>query len=111
MAQLINEAKRFQQLANIKESSISEAELNTLTSTPEKTVSTSTNIPSDVKNLNKAQALATTVKNRAKSINNIQEFPGAFEDWFKALGYQPGKITKSQIKTEVEKVLTKLGYK
>jgi predicted ATPase len=74
-------------------------------------ISTPTNTPADVKNLSKAQSTATTVQNRAKAINNIQEFPGAFENWFKTLGFQPGKISKSAIRTQVEKVLTNLGYK
>jgi hypothetical protein len=69
------------------------------------------NIPSDVAALGKTQATATTVTNKAKAINNIQEFPGAFENWFKTLGFQPGKISKSAVRMEVEKVLTKLGYK
>jgi hypothetical protein len=69
------------------------------------------NIPSDVKNLNRVQTTATTVTNKAKAINNIAEFPGAFENWFKTLGFQPGKISKSTIRTQVEKVLTNLGYK
>jgi len=69
------------------------------------------NIPSDVAALGKAQTTATTVTNKAKTINNIQEFPGAFEGWFKTLGFQPGKISKSAVRMEVEKVLTKLGYK
>jgi hypothetical protein len=69
------------------------------------------NIPSDVAALSKAQSTATTVTNKAKTINSVQEFPGAFENWFKTLGFQPGKISKSIIRSEVEKVLTKLGYK
>ena len=69
------------------------------------------NIPSDVAALGKAQSTATTVASKAKAINSIQEFPGAFEDWFNSLGFQPGKITKSAVRMEVEKVLTKLGYK
>jgi hypothetical protein len=69
------------------------------------------NIPSDVAVLGKSQAAATTVTNKAKAINSIQEFPGAFENWFKTLGFQPGKISKSAVRMEVEKVLTKLGYK
>jgi predicted ATPase len=68
-------------------------------------------IPSDVAALGKAQSSASTVQNKAKTINNIQEFPGAFENWFKTLGFQPGKISKSAVRSEVEKVLTKLGYK
>jgi hypothetical protein len=68
-------------------------------------------IPSDVKNLGIAQTKATTVANKAKMINNIQEFPGAFEEWFGTLGFEPGKITKSAIRSAVEKSLTNLGYK
>jgi hypothetical protein len=70
-----------------------------------------TNIPSDVKNLGTAQTKATTVANKAKMINNIQEFPGAFENWFGTLGFEPGKISKSAIRSAVEKSLTNLGYK
>jgi hypothetical protein len=69
------------------------------------------NIPSDVAALGKAQASATTVASKSKAINSIQEFPGAFEVWFKTLGLAPGKISKSAVRMEVEKVLTKLGYK
>ena len=69
------------------------------------------NTPSDVKALGKAQQSATTVSSKAKAINSIQEFPGAFENWFNTLGFQPGKISKSAIRSEVEKTLTKLGYK
>lgn len=69
------------------------------------------NVPSDVKNLNRAQNTASTVTNKAKAINNIQEFPGAFQNWFQTLGFQPGKISKSAIRSSVEKVLTNLGYK
>jgi hypothetical protein len=70
-----------------------------------------TNLPSDVKNLNRTQQASTSLQNRAKSINTIQEFPGSFEAWFKSLGFQPGKVSKTVIRTEVDKVLTKLGYK
>ncbi len=69
------------------------------------------NTPSDVKALGAAQQSATTVSSKAKAINSIQEFPGAFENWFKTLGFEPGKISKGQIRAEVEKVLTNLGYK
>jgi hypothetical protein len=69
------------------------------------------NIPSDVKALGKAQDVATTVQSKAKNINSIQEFPGAFENWFNTLGFEPGKISKSAIRSQVEKVLTNLGYK
>jgi len=67
--------------------------------------------PSDVKALGKAQATATTVQAKSKAINNIQEFPGAFETWFKTLGFEPGKISKMAVRQSVEKVLTNLGYK
>ncbi len=68
-------------------------------------------VPTDVAALGKAQNVATTVQNKAKNINNINEFPGAFENWFNTLGFEPGKISKSAIRTQVEKVLTNLGYK
>lgn len=69
------------------------------------------NIPSDVKNLGVAQTKATTVQSKAKMINNIAEFPGAFENWFNTLGFEPGKVSKSAIRNAVEKSLTNLGYK
>jgi hypothetical protein len=69
------------------------------------------NAPADVKALGKAQSTATTVQAKSKAINSIQEFPGAFEQWFKTLGFQPGKISKGTVRSEVEKILTKLGYK
>ena len=69
------------------------------------------NMPSDVKSLAGAQKTATTVTSKSKAINSIQEFPGAFELWFSSLGFMPGKISKSTVRSEVEKVLVKLGYK
>ena len=69
------------------------------------------NVPSDVAALNRAQSTATTVTSRSKNINSVQEFSGAFEAWFKTLGFEPGKISRSIVRSEVEKVLTKLGYK
>jgi hypothetical protein len=69
------------------------------------------NMPADVKALAGAQKVATGVQNKAKAINSIQEFPGAFENWFNTLGFQPGKISKSAVRNEVEKILVKLGYK
>ena len=69
------------------------------------------NTPSDVKNLGAAQTKATTVQSKAKMINNITEFPGAFENWFSTLGFEPGKVSKSAVRSAVEKVLTNLGYK
>jgi len=69
------------------------------------------NMPSDVKSLAGAQKTATTVISKSKNINSIQEFPGAFELWFSSLGFMPGKISKSAVRSQVEAVLTKLGYK
>ena len=69
------------------------------------------NAPADVKALGKAQTTATTVSSKAKAINSINEFPGAFENWFKTLGFQPGKVSKSAVRSAVEKILTNLGYK
>jgi hypothetical protein len=69
------------------------------------------NTSSDVRALNKAYQNATTVRSKAKVINTVPEFAGAFENWFKSLGFQPGKISKSTIRSEIEKVLTTLGYK
>ena len=90
---------RLQQLAGLREDA---------TNTP-----SPVNAPSDVKALDKAQSTATTVSSKAKAINSIQEFPGAFENWFKTLGFEPGKAgaNKSAIRSAVEKVLTNLGYK
>jgi hypothetical protein len=68
-------------------------------------------IPSDVKSLDKAQQTSSTVLSKAKNINTIQEFSGAFKNWFETLGFQPGKISKMAIKNEVDKVLITLGYK
>lgn len=67
--------------------------------------------PGDVAALSKAQQTASTVQSRAKNINNINEFPGAFEEWMKSLGLQPGKATRGSIEAQVRKILTKLGYK
>ena len=88
---------RLQQLAGLNEDA---------TSAP-----SPVNTPADVKALGKAQTTATTVQSKAKAINNINEFPGAFENWFKTLGFQPGKVSKSAVRSAVEKVLTNLGYK
>ena len=68
-------------------------------------------IPSDVKNVAKVQSQSTSMNSANKRINTTQEFTGAFENWFKSLGYEPGKVTKSFIRTEMDKVLSKLGYK
>ena len=88
---------RLQKLAGLKEDA---------TSAP-----APVNAPADVKALGKAQTTSTTIQTKAKAINSIQEFPGAFENWFKTLGFEPGKISKSAVRSAVEKVLTNLGYK
>jgi len=90
----INEIKRMQQLAGLNEE-----------------VKPNTNAPSDVKALDKAQQSTTSVQSRAKAIDNINELPGAFESWFKTLGFQPGKLSKSAIRSSIEKALDNLGYK
>ena len=68
-------------------------------------------IPPDVKSLDKAQQTSSTFLSKAKNINTIQEFSGAFKNQFETLGFQPGKISKTAIKIEVDKILTTLGYK
>lgn len=68
-------------------------------------------IPADVANLAKAQKAASGVAARQKNINQAAEFEGAFQTWFQGLGFQPGRISKSVVRTAVEKVLTGLGYK
>lgn len=84
---------------------------NQLRSLIREVVEKAVNVPSDVAALNRAQSSATTITNKSKNINSVQEFPGAFESWFQTLGFEPGKISKSTVRSEVEKVLTKLGYK
>jgi hypothetical protein len=80
---------------------------------------TQTNIPSDVKNLDKAQSSSSQVKAKAKVINTTTELSGAFENWFKTLGFQPSdgeedgkyKISKSTIMQKIKDSLKNLGYK
>jgi hypothetical protein len=74
-------------------------------------VEEATTIPSDVAALSRAQASSTAVASKSKNINSVQEFSGAFETWFQTLGFEPGKINKSTVRSQVEQVLTKLGYK
>jgi hypothetical protein len=78
-----------------------------------KSLGEDTSVPSDVKNLAKAQQSASTVKGRAKNIDKITEFEGAFEAWFDTLGLEAGKggATKMAIKNTVDRVLTKKGFK
>jgi len=78
-----------------------------------------TNTPSDVKGLDKAQSSSSTIKSKAKAINSVGELPGAFENWFQTLGFQPQtgtengktKLNKSQIIQALTKSLNNLGYK
>ena len=82
-------------------------------------VSPQTNTPSDVKGLDKAQSSSSTIKSKAKAINSVGELPGAFENWFQTLGFQPQtgtengktKLNKSQIIQALTKSLNNLGYK
>ena len=92
MVNLITETQRMQKLAGIQED------------VPP---------PSDVRNLAKAQQSATSVQGKAKNINNIAEFEGAFETWLSTLGLEAGKggATKMGIKNAVDRVLVKKGYK
>ena len=68
-------------------------------------------IPNDVKNLSKALDTSPTVQSRSKNINTTAEFPGAFEKWFSSLGFKPGKISKVFVKSQIDTIMTKLGYK
>jgi hypothetical protein len=76
--------------------------------------------PADVIGLDKAQSSSNIIKSKAKAINSITELPGAFEIWFKTLGFQPSngtesgktKISKSQIIQAITNSLNNnLGYK
>ena len=70
-----------------------------------------TTTPGDVKALGKAQQSATSVAAKSKNINNLTEFPGAFENWISNLGLPPQKATRGSLESAIRKVLTKLGYK
>jgi len=102
--------KPEQQQVNIAAIALQEADVTASTPTTPGAKNTPTT-PGDVKALSKAQQSATTVQSRSKNINNINEFPGAFEEWMKTLGLVPGKATRGSIETQVRKTLTKLGYK
>ncbi len=84
---------------------------NQLQSLIREVIQEAVNTPSDVAALGRAQASSTTITSKSKNINSVQEFPGAFEVWFQTLGFEPGKISKSTVRTQVDQVLTKLGYK
>lgn len=68
-------------------------------------------VPGDVAALGKAQTSATTVQAKSKNINNMTEFPGAFENWMSGLGLVPGKASRGTLESAIRKVLVKLGYK
>jgi len=102
--------KPEQQQVNIAAIALQEADVTASTPTTPGAKNTPTT-PGDVKALSKAQQSSTTIQSRSKNINNINEFPGAFEEWMKTLGLVPGKATRGSIETQVRKTLTKLGYK
>ena len=64
----------------------------------------------DVKNLSKSSSI-NQQQNRAKLINNPQEYAQAFEMWVKGLGIQPGRVSKGMLLTIMSKKLIELGYK
>ena len=68
-------------------------------------------VPGDVAALQKAQTSATTMQAKSKNINNMTEFPGAFETWISSLGLPPDKATRGTLESAIRKVLVKLGYK
>jgi len=68
-------------------------------------------VPSDVKTYATAQDANKTLVGKAKNIDTISEFSGAFEVWIKTLGMNPQKFSKSTLGSEVVKVLTKLNFK
>jgi hypothetical protein len=70
-----------------------------------------TTVPNDVKNLSKAIDTSPTIQSRSKNINTTAEFPGAFEKWFTSLGFDSKKISKTFVKSQVDAIMTKLGYK
>jgi hypothetical protein len=102
--------KPKQQQVNIAAVALQEADVTANTSTTSG-AKNNTNTPGDVKALSKAQQSSTTIQSRSKNINNIGEFPGAFEEWMKTLGLVPGKASRGSIEAQVRKVLTNLGYK
>lgn len=65
----------------------------------------------DVKTLNQVSNTSTSINNAAKRIDNSTEFSGAFQDWFSRLGYDPKKISKTKIISDIGKILTNLGYR
>lgn len=68
-------------------------------------------LPSDVKAYDKYTDTNKQNQQYSQRIDVATEFPGAFASWFEDLGYQPGKITKSFILTQVRDYLDTQGYK
>jgi len=69
--------------------------------------------PSDVKNLAKRSSVATSVNTAASKINTVNEFSGAFKNWFSSLGYKPDNNAISIGKTVslIRQAMTELGFK
>ena len=66
---------------------------------------------SAVKSLDKVQQSNSMFISATSQIKSVKDFSGAFEIWFKELGLDPKKISKTSLKSEVDKVLTSIGYK
>ena len=66
--------------------------------------------PVDVTNLQNTSSKIQPLQTKSKLINTTQEFGSAFQNWFSSLGYNNTKINKNFIKTQVDKILTGLGY-
>jgi hypothetical protein len=84
--------------------------LNELRNLVKQIIKEETTAPADVKNYQSTQDKSNVLLSKSKNIDTLNEFSGAFEAWFKSLGFEPGKIQKHFIKTKVDEVLTKLGY-
>jgi hypothetical protein len=101
MINLINEVEKLQKAAGIlKEAPIMPP------AAPAKDVRRS-----DVKAYDKSQSQATNIRGKAKQISDAIEFGQAFEVWVKTLGMDPKRFNKANLRREMEKVLTNLGYK
>jgi len=66
---------------------------------------------SDVKTLDRVNKTSPMIVNANKRIDSANEFYGSFEVWFKTLGLTPQKISKGKIKSDIDKILTNLGYR
>ena len=102
MTNLINEVEKLQKAAGI----LKEAAPMMPQAAPAKDVRRS-----DVKAYDKSQSQATNIRGKAKQISDAIEFGQAFEVWINTLGMDPKRFTKQALRSEVEKVLIKLGYK